>query len=137
MHTVDEKQLINLFSSLGKIFEAKVIKDHVNGSSKGYGLVKFEDIYCAIQGSSCMNGYMLEGKTLAIRVVGRIPSGSGVGPTEGLYTFDKKPPRFSIHSGDYAQQSYCAPTRPVSSMPYNPYSDNNGSGITSHSVSPL
>ena len=84
-----------------------------------------------------MNGYMLEGKTLAIRVVGRIPSGSRVGPGEGLYTFDKKPPIFPIHSGDYAHPSWSAPTRHISSLPYYPYSDNNGSGIISHSVSPF
>ena len=40
---MDEEQLINLFSSFGIIFEAKVIIDHVNGSSKGYGYVKFDD----------------------------------------------------------------------------------------------
>ena len=42
--TMDEEQLINLFSSFGRIFEAKV-KDHVNDSSKGYGFVKFDEIH--------------------------------------------------------------------------------------------
>jgi hypothetical protein len=71
-------------------------------------------------------------------VAGWPPSGSGVGPAEALYTFDKQqPPRLPVHSGDYAQPSWSPPTRPVSSSPYNPYSDNNGSGMPSHSVSPL
>ena len=58
--------------------------NHVNGSRKGYGFVKFDDIHCAIQASSRINGYRLEGKKLAVRLVGRIPSVSGVGPVEGL-----------------------------------------------------
>ena len=61
MHIVDEEQLINLFSSFGRIFEDKVIKDHVNGSSKGYGFVKFDDIHCVFQATARMNGYRLEG----------------------------------------------------------------------------
>ena len=112
--TMDEEQLINMFTSFGRIVESKVIRNHANGSSRGYGLVKFDDIHCVVQATTCMNGYMLEGKTLAIRVVGRLPFGSGVGPTEGLYTFDKKPPRFPIHYGDYAQPSWSSPTRPIS-----------------------
>jgi splicing factor 1 len=32
--TMEEEQLIKLFSSFGRIAEAKVIRDHVNGSSK-------------------------------------------------------------------------------------------------------
>ena len=104
----------------------------MNGSSKGYGFVKFDDIHSVVQASSRMNGYRLEGKNLAVRLVGQFPSSFGVGPAEGIYTFDKKPPRFSIHSRDYAQPSWSASIRIVSSLPYNPYYDNNGSSITSH-----
>ena len=135
--TMEEEQLINPFSSFGRIFEAKVIRDHVNGSRKGYGFIKFYNIHCVVQDTTHMNGYRLEGKNLAARVVGLFPSSSRVGPVEGINTFDKKPPIFPMHSGDYAQPSWSAPTRHVSSLPYNPYSDNNGSGIKSHSVSPL
>ena len=46
--TMDEEQLINPFSSFGRIVEAEVIKDHANGSSKGYGFVKFDDIHCVV-----------------------------------------------------------------------------------------
>ena len=131
--------MINVFSSFGRIVEAKFMRDHVNGSSKGYGFVKFDGIHCVVQATRRMNiySYRLKGKTLVVWVVGQLPSGSGVGPTEGLYTFDKKPPRFHIHSGDYAHPSWSAPTSPISSLPYYPYFDNNGYGITSHSVSTL
>ena len=59
--TMDEEQLINLFSSFGRIVKSKVTRDHVNGSSKGYGFVKFDDIHCVVQAIARMNGYRLEG----------------------------------------------------------------------------
>ena len=52
--TIDEEQLINLFSSFGRIVESKVIRDHVNGSRKGYGFVKFDDIHCGVKATSRM-----------------------------------------------------------------------------------
>jgi hypothetical protein len=65
-------------------------------------------------------------------------SGFGIGPGEGLYTFDKQqPPRLPVHSGDYAQPSSSASTKHVSSSPYKSYSDYNGFGMPLHSVSPL
>ena len=59
--TMDEEQLINLFFSFGRIVEAKFIKECVNGSSKSYGFVKFDDIHCLVQATALMNGYKLEG----------------------------------------------------------------------------
>ena len=59
--TMDDEQLINMFSSFRRIVQAKVIRDHVNGSSKGYGFVKFYDIHCVVQFTAHMNGYRLEG----------------------------------------------------------------------------
>ena len=50
-----------MFSSFGRVVEAKVIRDYVNGSSKGYGFVKFDDIHCVFQATARMNGYRLEG----------------------------------------------------------------------------
>ena len=59
--TMDEEQLVNMFSSFGRVVEAKVIRDYVNGSRKGYGFVKFDDIHCVFQATARMNGYRLEG----------------------------------------------------------------------------
>ena len=36
--TMDEEQLVNMFSSFGRIVEAKAIRDHVNALIKGYFL---------------------------------------------------------------------------------------------------
>ena len=60
--TMDEEQLINPFSSFGRKIEAKFIRVHVNGSSKGYGFVKFDDIRCVFQAIASMNDYTLECK---------------------------------------------------------------------------
>ena len=46
--TMDEEQLINMFSSFGRVVEPKFIRDYVNGSSKGYAFVKFDDIHCVV-----------------------------------------------------------------------------------------
>ncbi|KAJ7539606.1 hypothetical protein O6H91_11G101400 [Diphasiastrum complanatum] len=75
---VDEEGLIRLFAPFGKIEKAKVIRDEINGLSKGYGFVKFTDINCATQAVMQMNGYLLDGKILAVRVAGH-PSLPGVG----------------------------------------------------------
>ena len=62
MHpAMDEEVLINLFSSFVRIIEAKFMRDDLNGSSKGYGFVKFYGIHYIVQATSCMNGYRLEG----------------------------------------------------------------------------
>ena len=59
--TMDEEQLINMFSYFGRVVEAKVIRDYVNGSRKVYDFVKFDDIHCVFQATARMNGYRLEG----------------------------------------------------------------------------
>jgi hypothetical protein len=135
--TMDEEQLIKLFSAFGKIVNVNVIRDHVKGCSKCYGFVKFCDNHCASQAIARMNGYRLEGKTLRVRVAGLTPSHSEVGPAECLHNFDKQqPPRLPVHADDYAESSSSA-SRPVSLSPYKPYSDNNGFGMPLHSVSAL
>ena len=73
-----------MFSSFGRVVEAKVIRDYVNGSSKGYGFVKFDDIHCVVKDTSRMNGFKLEGKCLVVRVVGCLSYGFGVEPREGF-----------------------------------------------------
>jgi splicing factor 1 len=65
--TMEVEQLINLFSSFGKIVETKIMRDHMNCSSRGDCFVKFSNIHYAAQATADMNGYRLEGNTLAVR----------------------------------------------------------------------
>ncbi len=71
--TLEDDGLISLFSPFGDIVMAKVIKDRVTGLSKGYGFVKYADIQMANNAIASMNGYRLEGRTIAVRVAGRPP----------------------------------------------------------------
>jgi hypothetical protein len=78
----------------------------MNSSSKGDCFVTISTIHYAAKPTTHTTGYRLECKTLAVRVGGWSFSGFGIGPGEGLYTFDKQqPPRLPVHSGDYAQPS--------------------------------
>ncbi|VVB13287.1 unnamed protein product [Arabis nemorensis] len=70
---LEDDGLINLFSSFGEIVKAKVIKDRVSGLSRGYGFVKYADVHMANSAVHAMNGYRLEGKTLAVRIAGKPP----------------------------------------------------------------
>ncbi|KAJ4847815.1 hypothetical protein Tsubulata_011766 [Turnera subulata] len=97
--TLDDDGLISLFTNFGEIVMAKVIKDRVTGLSKGYGFVKYRDIHMANTAIANMNGYRLEGRTIAVRVAG-------------------KPPQPTVPSGPPASTM---PTYPVSAQPVGPY----------------
>ncbi|KAE8694503.1 DNA binding protein, putative isoform 1 [Hibiscus syriacus] len=62
---LDDDSLISLFSSYGDIVMAKVIKDRVTGLGKGYGFVKYANVDMANSAIKGMNGYNLEGRTVA------------------------------------------------------------------------
>lgn len=97
--TLEDDGLIGLFSPFGDIVMAKVIKDRVTGLSKGYGFVKYADVQMANNAIVSMNGYRLEGRTIAVRVAGR-------------------PPQPAVPPGPPAS---AMPTYPVSSQPIGAY----------------
>ncbi|KAF2317086.1 hypothetical protein GH714_011671 [Hevea brasiliensis] len=96
---LDDDGLIGLFSSFGDIVMAKVIKDRVTGVSKGYGFVKYRDIQMANNAIASMNGYRIDGRTIAVRVAG-------------------KPPQPTVPPGP---PTSTMPTYPVSSQPVGAY----------------
>ncbi|PRQ50854.1 putative transcription factor interactor and regulator CCHC(Zn) family [Rosa chinensis] len=69
--TLDDDGLIRLFSRFGNIVMCKVIKDRATGLSKGYGFVKYADVRMANSAIASMNGFSLEGRTIAVRVAGK------------------------------------------------------------------
>ncbi|XP_051121265.1 splicing factor-like protein 1 [Andrographis paniculata] len=71
--SMEDDALINLFSAFGEIVMAKVIRDRATGLSKGYGFVKFADVQQANGAIASMNGYKLEGRSIAVRVAGKPP----------------------------------------------------------------
>ncbi|KAL3652321.1 hypothetical protein CASFOL_002002 [Castilleja foliolosa] len=70
---LDDEGLIGLFSHFGEIVMAKVIKDRESGLSKGYGFVKYADVNLANSAIASMNGYKLDGRSIAVRVAGKPP----------------------------------------------------------------
>ncbi|KAF7824875.1 splicing factor-like protein 1 [Senna tora] len=97
--TLDDDGLIQLFQQFGEIVMAKVIKDRMTNLSKGYGFVKYADVQMANNAIMAMNGYRLEGRTIAVRVAG-------------------KPPQPAVPPGP---PSSAVPTYPVSSQPVGAY----------------
>ncbi|KAL4364344.1 hypothetical protein GQ457_04G012900 [Hibiscus cannabinus] len=65
---VDSNRLKELFSPFGKLTEAKVIRDQTTGLSKCYGFVKFENPTDAAAAVTHLNGYKIDGNTIAVRV---------------------------------------------------------------------
>ncbi|KDP22445.1 hypothetical protein JCGZ_26276 [Jatropha curcas] len=96
---LDDDGLIGLFSPFGDIVMAKVIKDRVTGLSKGYGFVKYRDVQMANTAIASMNGYRIDGRTIAVRVAG-------------------KPPQPPVPPGP---PSSTVPTYPLSSQPVGAY----------------
>src|SRR4030095_15513164 len=65
-YSVNEQQLVDLFSKYGSVSSAKIISDKYSGQSKGFGFVEMgsdEDAQKAITG---LNGTQLEGRTLVV-----------------------------------------------------------------------
>ncbi|BAT91333.1 hypothetical protein VIGAN_06265300 [Vigna angularis var. angularis] len=104
--SLDDDGLIQLFQQFGEIVMAKVIKDRMSGLSKGYGFVKYADITMANNAILAMNGYRLEGRTIAVRVAGKppqpvVPPGP---PASAVPTY----PVQSQPLGAYPSQQYAA-----------------------------
>ncbi|KAK6926435.1 Splicing factor 1, helix-hairpin domain [Dillenia turbinata] len=104
--TFDDDSLIQLFSPFGDIVMAKVIKDRLTGVGKGYGFVKYSDVQQANNAIASMNGYRLDGRTIAVRVAGKppqpaVPPGPPA-PTMPSYPGSNQP------VGGYPSQQYAA-----------------------------
>ncbi|ESQ56203.1 hypothetical protein EUTSA_v10024523mg [Eutrema salsugineum] len=117
---LDDDGLINLFSSFGEIVMAKVIKDRESGLNRGYGFVKYADVQMANAAIQAMNGYRLEGKTLAVRIAGKPPP-----PTSPQSRTQAYPPSNHL-PGAYPSQQYPSgvrlPNPPPPPVPsYYPY----------------
>uniref|UniRef100_A0ACD5XD21 Uncharacterized protein n=1 Tax=Avena sativa TaxID=4498 RepID=A0ACD5XD21_AVESA len=71
---ITTEKLTEIFLPCGQITQAKVVVDRYTGVSKGFGFVKFADIYAAAVALTHMNGYQLEGHILDVRIAGVHPS---------------------------------------------------------------
>jgi len=63
-----DENLATLFASFGAILSAKVQVDTTTGRSKGFGFVSFDNASVAQAAISAMDGFVLQGKKLNVRV---------------------------------------------------------------------
>ncbi|KAL5214824.1 hypothetical protein ABZP36_003976 [Zizania latifolia] len=89
--SVASHKLIELFLPFGRIVKSRVVHDCFTGLSQGYGFVKYADPRCAAEAIKRMNGRLVDGRALEVRMAGLPPSGSN-------------PPIYSV-SEDYSQPS--------------------------------
>ncbi|VVA97864.1 unnamed protein product [Arabis nemorensis] len=68
--SVDETRLREIFRSYGQIVSAKVMR-HENRKSKGFGFVCFSNREESKQAIRKLNGYLVDGKSLVVRVAER------------------------------------------------------------------
>ncbi|CAD6259016.1 unnamed protein product [Miscanthus lutarioriparius] len=71
--SMNKAKLVELFLPFGKITHAMVVEQS-NNSSKGYGFVKFADSHCAAEAIALMNGALIEGESISVRIAGLSPS---------------------------------------------------------------
>ncbi|KAG8066761.1 hypothetical protein GUJ93_ZPchr0004g39669 [Zizania palustris] len=89
--SVASHKLVELFLPFGRIVKSRVVDDCFTGLSQGYGFVKYADPCCAAEAIKHMNGRLIDGRALEVRMAGLPPSGSN-------------PPIYSV-SEDYSQPS--------------------------------
>jgi polyadenylate-binding protein len=66
--SMDELKLLEHFLPFGKVTNIKVPRDHSSGLSKGYGFVKYSDSHHAAKAITHLNGVLVEGRKMEVRV---------------------------------------------------------------------
>jgi polyadenylate-binding protein len=66
--SMDEVKLLEHFLPFGKVTNIKVPRDHFTGLSKGYGFVKYSDSHDAAKATTHLNGVLVEGRKMEVRV---------------------------------------------------------------------
>ena len=64
--SMTDDDLMNLFSEHGTVSSAKILKDKMNGRSKGFGFVEMSDDEAAKTAISELDGGMVEGRAIKV-----------------------------------------------------------------------
>lgn len=111
--TLEDDTLLQLFAPFGEIVMGKVIRDRMTGVSKGYGFVKYSNVQQANTAISSMNGFCLDGRSIAVRIAGKPPEKAA--PSGPPVTYLWRPP---VPPPTYA--AYPPPPPPPGSTMYPP-----------------
>jgi len=65
-YAVTDKELEELFTTIGKVVSAVVIKDRDSGQSKGFGFVEMEDIKEGQNAIKELNGKEVSGRSIVV-----------------------------------------------------------------------
>jgi RNA recognition motif-containing protein len=65
-YSINEQQLVDLFSKYGSVSSAKIISDKYSGQSKGFGFVEMGSDEEAQKAIAALNGTQHEGRTLVV-----------------------------------------------------------------------
>ncbi|CAM0901789.1 unnamed protein product [Alopecurus aequalis] len=71
--SMSNSRLLDLFAPFGRIIRSKVVDDCFTGICQGYGFVKYGDPQSAASAIKCMNGRLVGGKKLEVRVARVLP----------------------------------------------------------------
>lgn len=77
--SMTDDDLLNLFTQFGSVTSAKILKDKMNGRSKGFGFVEMEDDEAAKTAISNLNETEVQGRKLIVNESQPRPEGSGGG----------------------------------------------------------
>ena len=64
--TMTDDDLMNLFTQYGTVSSAKILKDKMNGRSKGFGFVEMEDDEAAKTAIANLNETVVQGRKLIV-----------------------------------------------------------------------
>ena len=64
--TMTDDDLMNLFTEHGTVTSAKILKDKMNGRSKGFGFVEMEDDEAAKAAIAALNEVEIQGRKLIV-----------------------------------------------------------------------
>lgn len=64
--SMTDDDLLNLFTEYGSVTSAKILKDKMNGRSKGFGFVEMEDDEAAKAAIAALNEVEVQGRKLIV-----------------------------------------------------------------------
>jgi RNA recognition motif-containing protein len=64
--TMTDEDLSNLFTQFGTVTSAKILKDKMNGRSKGFGFVEMDDAEAAKTAIASLNESEVQGRKLIV-----------------------------------------------------------------------
>lgn len=73
-----EKDLADVFSSIGPVASAKIISDRLSGRSRGFGFVEFESV-SDVKKALDLNGKEIKGRSLLVSEAREKASSGGQG----------------------------------------------------------